>query len=59
LLAIITIHGFWRDELYFDTVHWEIRQKENSSEEAGEPLENYSHKYYTIPREEKKDDANV
>jgi hypothetical protein len=54
LLAGILIHGFWKDELYFDTVHWEITEK-NSAEETGEPLENYSHKYYTIPREEKKD----
>jgi hypothetical protein len=37
-------------------VHWEIRQKEKDlPEDTGKPLENYSHKYYTIPREEKKD----
>ena len=56
LLAGILIHGFWKDELYFDTAQWEIRQKEKDlPEDTGKPLENYSHKYYTIPREEKKD----
>lgn len=47
LLVGITIHGFWKDELYFDTVHWQITEK-NSAEETAEPLENYSTNNYNI-----------
>ncbi len=33
ILAVITIHGFSRGELYFDTKTWQIRKKnENSSD---------------------------
>jgi galactose-1-phosphate uridylyltransferase len=47
LLAGILIHGFWKDELYFDTVHWEITEK-NSADETAERLRKYSNDNYNI-----------
>ena len=41
ILLIITIHGFCKDELYFDTVYWEVRQKEDLTQNTVNPLENY------------------
>jgi hypothetical protein len=47
LLAAILIHGFWKDELYFDTVHWEITEK-SSAKKAAEQLENTPTNKYNI-----------
>ena len=54
LLAGILIHGFWKDELYFDTVCWEITEK-SSAKKAAERLRKYSNDNYNISLGEIKD----
>ena len=58
LLAGILIHGFWKDELYFDTVCWEITEK-SSAKKAAERLRKYSNDKYNISWRDRKDEKRI